>query len=216
MKLFSLPSIRSALTLAALGVMLLATPAGAQSYECSECVPRIALKTNLLHDAILTPDLGIEISLARKFSLSAEGVWAWWSNNSRHRFWRIYGGWIEGRYWFAPDARQRSLTGHHLGIYGSCHSFDFEFGHKGWQSDGLMYGIGLSYGYSLRISQRLNLDFSARVGFSSGNITEYEPQRGIYSCTSRYHKRYFGLTGLEITLVWFPGRGSKNNPDYNL
>ena len=101
---------------------------------CDDCLPRVAVTTNLLHDAALTPDLGLEVSIARRWSVAAEGVWAWWSNARRHRYWRIAGGRLEFR-WHPGDApMKRALTGHHIGIYGSAHTFDFEFGGQGWQS----------------------------------------------------------------------------------
>lgn len=182
---------------------------------CDDCRPRLALKTNLLHDAVATPDLGVELSLAKRWSVSAEGVWAWWSRSSRHRYWRIYGGWMEMRYWLGDKPLERSLTGHRLGVDGSVHSYDFEFGHKGWQSPDAVYGVGVSYGYSLRLNDRLNLDLGVRIGYSGGNLVKYHPQCGQYVCTGRGFHRYFGLTGLEVTLVWFPGL-KKNNPDLGL
>lgn len=187
-----------------------------QSCDCDDCFARFAIKTNLAHDVLLTPDLGVEMSLGRRFSVSAEGVWAWWSRSSNHRYWRVYGGWAELRWWFGRKAAERALTGHHAGVYGSVHSFDFEFGGKGWQSPGLMYSAGISYGYSVALGRRLNLDMSARVGYMAGRVVEYEPQCGTYVCLSRGFKRYFGPTSLEITLVWFPGRGRSNSPDFDL
>lgn len=183
--------------------------------ECDDCLPRVALKTNLLHDALLTPDLGIEAVIAKRLSLSVEGVWAWWSRDSRHRYWRIYGGWCEMRVWLGKAAEKRALTGHHLGVYGSMLTYDFEFGGKGWQSPGWTYGAGVSYGYSLRVAPRLNFDFSARLGYSRGTLIKYRPQCGAYVCDSHTRQRYSGLTGLEITLVWFPGKAYKNNPVYD-
>lgn len=190
--------------------------AAARCDECDDCYPRVAMKTNLLHDAILTPDLGIEVSLARRWSLSAEGVWAWWSNDSRHRYWRVYGGWGEMRFWPGEKSRQRALTGHHVGIYGSLLSYDFEFGREGWMSPGLTYGAGVSYGYSIRVADRLNIDFSVRAGYSGGDLVKYRPQCGEYYCVSSGFHRYIGITGLEVTLVWFPGSGKHNKPDYPL
>lgn len=176
----------------------------------------MAVKTNLLHCAAATPDIGVEVSIARKFSVSAEGVWAWWSNDGRHRYWRIRGGWAEMRVWLGQWRDRRALTGHHLGIYGSVLDYDFEFGGKGWQSPSWTYGTGMSYGYSLRIASRFNLDFSVRAGYSCGPLVRYRPQCGTYVCTSRNTHRYIGLTGIEVTLVWFPGRGAWNKPDYGL
>lgn len=63
---------------------------------------------------------------------------------------------------------------------------------------------------------RLNLDLGIRIGYLTGKVTEYVPQCGRYVCTDRYYNHYFGPTGIDITLVWFPGKGKHNNPDYGL
>lgn len=187
-----------------------------QCYDCNDCLPRIAIKTNLLHDALATPDFGAEISLARKFSINIEGVYAWWSRKEANRYWRIRGAWLEFRLWLGEAASRRALTGHRLGIYGSGHDYDFEFGGRGWQSPHTTYGLGLSYGYSFPIARRLNLDLGLRVGYSGGHLIKYRPECDMYVCSSRSFNRYFGLTGLEVTLVWFPGRGRTNRPDFSL
>lgn len=175
---------------------------------------RFAIKSNLLHDALLTPDLGVELRLPGNFSVAAEGVMAWWSRDSRHRCWHIYGGWLEARYWLADKPVERALTGHHFGIYASLHSFDFEFGSgKGWQCPGLTWGAGVSYGYSWKLNERLNLDLSARVGYTSGEVTKYGVECGMHVCRGRELRRYFGPTDLCVTLVWFPGSKSRNNPN---
>ena len=206
----------SAALLLPIMIVVCVLPVRADCPECDSCVPRIAIKTNLVHDALLTPDLGIEVGIARKFSLSAEGVWAWWSRSERHRYWRIYGGWLEMRCWLGELSHRRALSGHHVGIYGSLLEYDFEFGGRGWQSPSLTYGVGVSYGYSFPVSSRLNIDVSARFGYSCGELIKYRPQCGTYVCQSHSYNRYFGPTGLEVTLVWFPGRGKKNHPVYDL
>ena len=191
----------------AAGVFILAAcGVRGECVSCRDCEPVLALKSNLAHDALLTPDLGVEICLARRFSVSASGVWAWWSDDDAHRYWRIYGGWVELRYWFGAAARRQAMTGHHAGIYGSMLSYDFEFGGKGWQSPGWTYGAGVSYGYSFRLNGCLNLDVGCRIGYSAGDVVTYRPQCGMYVCQSHRNVRYFGPTGLEVTLVWFPGK----------
>ena len=203
---------------AALILLVISMTGHAAAQTCdscqNDCLPKIAIKTNLLHDAVLTPDFGLEIGIARKWSVSLQGVWAWWSKSSRQRFWRIYGGNIEGRFWFGDKARTRALTGHHVGVYGSLHSFDFEFGGTGYQSPGNTYGVGLSYGYSIKASRRINIDFALRAGYSAGRQIKYHYECGIYVCDRRSFHKYFGLTGLEISLVWFPGRNTHNLPDF--
>lgn len=210
-----MPGISTAIRLAiALTSLLLPLGAAASCPECDDCAPRIALKSNLMHDALLTPDLGIELSLGKRFSISAEGVWAHWSKDASHRYWRVHGGWAELRVWLGEKSRQRALTGHHLGVYGSAHTFDFEFGGKGWQSHNPVYSTGLSYGYSFALNRRLNLDLSARIGYLGGSVTKYHPQCDTYTCLDRKSLHYFGPTSVEVTLVWFPGRGNKNLPTY--
>lgn len=208
-RIFCLSAARALLLAAAL---LPALSARSQCAECDDCRPRFALKTNLLHDAALTPDLGVEISIGQWFSASVEGVWASWSKDAAHRYWQVRGGWGELRVWPGEKSRHRALTGHHVGVYGSMHTYDFEFGGKGWQSKRPTYSAGMSYGYSFALNNRLNLDISARLGYLRGDVTVYRPQCGVYTCVSSKHLDYFGPTGLEVTLVWFPGGGNKNNP----
>lgn len=184
--------------------------------SCDDCSPVIAIKTNLIHDALLTPDLGVELSIARRFSFSLSGSWAWWSRESSHRYWRIYGGNARMSMWLGDLRSRRALSGHHLGLYASAYTYDFEFGGKGRQASGPTYSTGVVYGYSIPLNQRLNLDISASIGYIHGDITEYHPRCGKYSCTSLKRLRYFGPSALEISLVWFPGRNSKNSPNYNL
>lgn len=179
---------------------------------CGNLCPPVAIKSNLLYDAALTPDAGVEISLSRRVSVGLEGVYAWWSNDRRHRYWRVRGGWIDVSLWFGSSARRQRLTGHHAGIYVSMHDYDFEFGHKGWQARNPTFGAGLTYGYSFRLNGRLSLDLYLRTGYAGGKVTEYVPQCGSYTCIRQYHGNYWGLTGAGISLVWFPGRGSSNNP----
>lgn len=179
---------------------------------CSEM--RVAVKSNLLHDALLTPDAGIEVRLPGNFSVAVEGILAWWTDDSRHHCWRIYGGWMEARYWLGTKAYERALTGHHLGVYGSVHSFDFEFGKgHGWQTPDCMWGVGISYGYSWKLNSRLNIDLSARLGYAEGKVTKYDAQCGMHVCTGREVRRYIGLTDFCVTLVWFPGKKTKNSPN---
>lgn len=204
------------LTVMAIAIAAAHTPL--QSEECSECRTAcgfaFAIKTNLIHDALLTPDLGIELSVARQWSLSAQGVYAWWGNRPHNFFWRIRGGSLELRHWFGSKSHSRALTGHHVGIYGSIHDYDFEFGHTGYQAAKPTFGIGATYGYSIRLTNRQNLDFGIKIGYSAGKQVKYHPECCTYVCDSHRTFRYFGPTGVEISLIWFPGRHSFNRPKF--
>lgn len=163
-----------------------------------------AVKTNLLYNALAVPNLAFEFTFNRNTSLSVSGIWAWWSDDGRHRCWRVYGGDAEFRWWPGNKDYAKTMCGHHIGIYGSFASFDFEFGGRGWQSPDLFGSVGLSYGYSFILSRYFNLDLSLQVGYASGSIKEYRPECGEYLRIKTRNINYFGPTGFGISLVWFP------------
>ena len=60
----------------------------------------MAVKTNLLYDALLVPNIGVEFYVGKGFSVGGNWMYAWWNRNSRHRYWRIYGGELAVRKYF--------------------------------------------------------------------------------------------------------------------
>ncbi len=163
--------------------------------------PRWALKTNLLYDALLIPNIGIEYRFARRWSASVDYMHAWWSRDEKHRYWRCYGGEVLVRRYFGD----RPFAGHHVGLYGMALTYDFEFGGKGRQSDGFGYGGGVEYGYSLPVGRRLNIDFSIGLGYFGGRYKEYVPMDGCYVWQSTRRQHWFGPTRAEVSLVWILG-----------
>lgn len=166
----------------------------------------LAVKTNLLYDALCVPNAGVELPLGDDWSVSAAWMYAWWKSDKRHNYWRTYGGDIEMRRWFGKPGR-RVLTGHHVGVYGQIVTYDFERGGRGYLGDKWSYAAGLSYGYSMPIAKRLNIDFSVGVGYLGGVYKEYLPMEECYvwQCTKNRH--YIGPTKAEVSLVWLLGRG---------
>ncbi len=179
--------------------------------ETRACFPVFAaLKTNLLYDAALIPNAGVEIYLGKNWSLSGNWMYAWWHNDDIHWYWRTYGGDLELRWWFGKAARRKPLTGHHLGVYGQLVTYDFELGGTGYLGDRWTYGGGLSYGYSLPIAKRLNLDFSLGLGYLGGQYKEYTPYKDCYMWEATLQRHYFGPTKAEISLVWLIGCDNVN------
>lgn len=169
-----------------------------------------ALKTNLLYDAALVPNVGVEVALGKKWSVSAGWMYAWWSNQGKNNFWRIYGGDVEVRRWLGRKADEKPLQGHHVGVYGQLLTYDFELGGRGYLGDKWSYGAGLSYGYSLPIGKRLNMDFTLGLGYLGGEYKEYLPIEGhyVWQVTKRLH--WWGPTKAEVSLVWLLGKGNAN------
>ena len=169
-----------------------------------------ALKSNLLYDALLIPNLSLEASIGSGWTLGAGGMFAWWSKDAKHRYWRIYGGDLEIRKYFGTLSKSKPLQGHHLGIYGDFLTYDFEFGAKGYQSKAT-YAAGIKYGYSHPIANRLNLDFALGIGYLHSNYKTYVPRDGCYVYQETKKRKWLGPTQAEISLVWLLGKGNTNN-----
>lgn len=168
-----------------------------------------ALKSNLLYDALLVPNLSLEASIGSGWTLAAGGMLAWWSKDAKHRYWRIYGGDLEIRKYFGTLSKSKPLQGHHLGIYGDFLTYDFEFGAKGYQSKAT-YAAGIKYGYSHPIANRLNLDFALGIGYLHSNYKTYVPKDGCYVYQETKKRKWLGPTQAEISLVWLLGKGNTN------
>ena len=168
-----------------------------------------ALKSNLLYDALLIPNLSLEASIGSGWTLGAGGMFAWWSKDAKHRYWRIYGGGLEIRKYFGTLSKSKPLQGHHLGIYGDFLTYDFEFGAKGYQSKAT-YAAGIRYGYSHPIGKRLNLDFALGIGYLHSNYKTYVPRDGCYVYQETKKQKWLGPTQAEISLVWLLGKGNTN------
>ena len=178
----------------------------------------MALYSNMLFDAAGVPNLGVEFYLGKNWSIAANYIHAWWSKDAKHRYWRIYGGDINVRYWFGKQAHQKPLTGHHIGAYVQALTYDFEWGGKAYMAgepggnifDRAHIGGGIEYGYLLPIAKRFNIDFSLGVGYIGGRVYEFVPDGDRYLWTATKNKHWFGPTKLEISLVWLIGHGNTN------
>lgn len=168
------------------------------------------LKTNTIYDAALVPNVGIEFYTGKGWSIAGNWMYAWWSNRGDNNFWRIYGGDVEVRRWFGKKADEKPLQGHHVGVYGQLVTYDFEFGGRGYLGDKWSYGAGISYGYSLPLAKRLNMDFTLGLGYLGGKYKEYLPIEGhyVWQITKRLH--WWGPTKAEVSLVWLLGKGNAN------
>ena len=178
----------------------------------------MSLRTNMLYDLGLVPNIGADFYLGKNFSLSAFWTYAWWKTDRKHWYWRTYGGDVALRYWFGKAAAAKPLTGHHIGVYAQALTYDFEFGNKGYMAgqpggnifDQANLGAGIEYGYSLPIAPRLNLDFTASVGYMGGKCWEYVAEDDCYVWQRTKKTRWFGPTKLEVSLVWLIGKANIN------
>ena len=187
----------------------------------------LAVKTNLLFDAVLAPNVEIEVPFGKKhrWSVMAE-VWCpWWrfDHNSAgdvNKYYRsdqrptriayqlLMGG-AELRYWFPGRCADAVpvLTGPFIGFYAAGGKYDL--GRDGKGDQGQFVSVGISAGYSWPLARHWNLELSAAVGYVGGPKVHYENEfddaRLIYRSNDDW-KSWFAPTKLKLSLVYIIGK----------
>ena len=173
--------------------------------ENVEPMPFMALRTNMLYDVALIPNIGVEFWLPMNFTIGADYFGTWLYSDKKHIYWQGYGGYLTLRYYFGRRAAEQRFVGHHVGIYGSVLTYDVEFGGKGYQAAKPGFGGGIEYGFSLPVHECLAIDFNIGVGYQGGEYKVYRPTydgSGHYEWLSTHRRRWFGPTKAEISLKW--------------
>lgn len=175
----------------------------------------IAIKTNLLYDAALLPNLAVEVPFGKNYrwSVAAEGNWSWWDTGANnYNYHRIQMAGVELRRWFEYKTR-RPLNGLYVGAYAYGGTYDVRLfakkdTDKGQLSD-LSYSAGLSLGYVIPIGWRWNLEFGIAAGYFGGKYKKYNHstcEDGTFPWLSSHNRNYFGLTKANISIVWVIGK----------
>ena len=162
-------------------------------------VQRLAVKTNLLYDAILMPSLEVEYRIADRWTVNLEGDMAWWNNDGKHKCYQVATISPEGRWWFGQK-QGSPWHGHYLGVFGGFTWYDLENGKEGYQGEAEM--VGVSYGYMFPIGRRLSLEAGIGLGYMHSKYEEYLPIDGHYVYQQTNRMNYFGPLKLKFALVW--------------
>ena len=174
----------------------------------------LALKTNLLYDALSWLNFSVEVPLGDRFSAlyyHQFPCWTWGEGNNEYcmRFLSIG---AEARWWFKPEPRKFTaghfrrdkLVGHFVGVYAESGKWDFER-KRDVCYQGEHWSAGLSYGYAMPIGKRLNLELSLSVGYASIAYRGYTPSEDYEILwrdpekEGRWH--YIGPTKAQVSLV---------------
>lgn len=178
---------------------LLAFGAGAQ---------KVAVKTNLLYDALLTPDLGAELRLAPQWTAELTANFNGW--NIGERRWKQWNLQPEVRYWTCE-----AFSGHFFGAH--LIGGQYNFGHlplgfkflgtdfsqlKDHRFQGWMGGAGLAYGYNWILSRHWSLEAEIGLGWIYTRYDKFEcADCGRKVETSKPHN-YVGPTKAALNLVY--------------
>lgn len=174
----------------------------------------LAVKSNLLYDALSLVNYSIEVPLGERYSMLLYHQFPWWrwgkANNQYCLRFLSLGG--EVRWWFSPKpkpaterriARDR-LVGHFFGVYSESGRWDFQR-RRDICHQGEFWSVGLSYGYAMPIGRRLNLELSLSAGYASIPYRGYTPSEDFQILWKDDDKvgrwSYFGLTKAQVSLV---------------
>lgn len=164
----------------------------------------MGIKTNLLHDATTTMNLGLEFRLAKHSTFDLGVSYNPWkfSDNKQWKMWLVQ---PEYRYWLCE-----SFDGHFFGLH--LHGGQFNINHKkapfglwpelrdkNYQGD--FYGAGISWGYHWILSDRWGIEFTVGAGYARVCYDKYD----CVECSNTHEKgfkNYWGPTKIGISLVF--------------
>ncbi|MDE6308861.1 MAG: DUF3575 domain-containing protein [Muribaculaceae bacterium] len=160
-------------------------------------IHRLALKTNLIYDALLLPNIEVEYRVNRNWSVALEGGVAWWGRYSKNRSYRLAMVSPEARYWINPRA---PWHGFYVGAFAGGGLYDFLKDDSGYRGEGVMGG--LSVGYMWPVSRCLSLEAEIGGGYLYSQYKEYRPLDGHHVYRRTKDLNYFGPLKVKFSLVW--------------
>lgn len=165
---------------------------------------KVAIKNNLLYDAILTPNLGIEVGLSRKSTLDFHVGYNPFTFSDGKKFKHLLVQ-PEYRRWFCER-----FNGTFWGIH--LHGGEFSIANLKWPTgrfpelkdgryEGYFIGGGLSIGHQWVLGNRWNIEATIGAGYA---FIDYEQYR-CAKCSPKpkdgtYH--YFGITKAAVSIIF--------------
>ena len=166
----------------------------------------LAAKTNLLGDLVTAVNFGLELPLGKNLSANAHFMFPWWTAGPYGNKYALQMLNAEGelRWWFAPG--EQVLQGHYFALQGNGGKFDIQWGRDFGCYQCYNWGVGLSYGYSMSLSEHWNLEFALSLGYMAIDYQHYVPSPD-WSILIRDDAKvgtlhYFGPTSLKVSLVY--------------
>ena len=166
----------------------------------------VAIKTNLVSDAMAIPALGLEFQIYKGLSIDVSGSYGFY--NLFNRTERDMSSWHvspELRYWFGEHPLQR---GSFIGLHGNVSNYSLSWrdgiayqtvpGHEAWSA-------GFTYGACARLGRHVGLEFVIGVGYGRyyQNVGTMEAGKFVINEeVGPQLKGHFGLTKLAVNLVY--------------
>ena len=180
--------MRRYLTLAVVFVLSFVGTASAQ---------KVAVKTNALYWGTATPNVGLEIAMAPRWTFELAGGYNPWTfdkdENIKAKHFLVT---PEFRYWFCE-----AFQGHFIGINGNYTQYNVSGIHVPARIQGWAAAAGITYGYAWPISRRWNMEFTLGLGYWYTEYDRFESRKcGLFQETIGKHA--FGPTDLGISFIY--------------
>lgn len=168
----------------------------------------VALKTNLIYDALLNVNLGLEFKTAPKWSFDVNGNFNGWtlSDNKKWKHWMVQ---PEMRYWLCE-----AFTGNFFGL--ELHGGQYNIGNvntdfmflgtdfaklKDHRYEGWYAGAGITWGHSWLLSTHWNMEVELGIGWSYTKSDIYPCGKCGTKSGTKVHN-YFGPTKAAFNVVY--------------
>lgn len=169
----------------------------------------VAVKSNLVSDAFLNPNLGVEIGVAPKWTLDVSGQFNLWtlSNDRRWKHWLAQ---PEIRYWFCQKYFGHFVGAHLLGgqynVGGLKGLHDFlglqlsrldKVRFQGWFA-----GAGVAYGYTWILNRHWNFEAEIGVGYVYRRYDVFPCAHCGTKLESGKSRNYVGPTKAALNIIY--------------
>jgi hypothetical protein len=157
------------------------------------------VKTNILYDATSTVNVGLEVGMARKWTLELPVNYNPWSfsNDRKWKHWLIQ---PEARYWLCEK-----FNGHFVGVHAHIGGYNISnlplFGMKDYRYQGTLYGAGISYGYQWILNTHWSIEATLGIGYAYLDRSKYRCGR----CEAKINddvRQYIGPTKAGVSLIY--------------
>lgn len=183
---------------------------------CSMQAQKVAVKTNLLYDATLTPNLGVEMTTGTRQSIQLVYGLNNWKYSTNERGPRQAKHWLlmpEYRWWTCS-----ALNGFFVGVHAMGGEFNagnidavipgvffkgenLGKGVKDSRYEGKFFGGGVTVGYQWIMSKHWNFEVEAGVGYDHIWYDKY-PCSVCGSLQKKAETNYVGLTKLGLSFMY--------------
>jgi hypothetical protein len=135
--------------------------------------PLFTVKTNLLYDLALTPNVGLEVPLGDRWSISADFLRGWWLKRNWSFCWQVESFGVEGRFWLSDRTGQSRQGGWFIGAFVQTGFYDFQLKRtEGVQGEHTVMP-GFSAGYTRPLRGGWSLEFTLGAAYLTNDYRRY-------------------------------------------